>query len=118
MYGFKEIDVTTLRQWQEAGKPCRLLDIRTPSETAQGVIPGALLLPMHLLPVNLTRLSVDEPLVICCRSGARSAQACVYLGQHGLTEVYNLRGGVMAWLQAGHGLECPDAVHPRASGII
>jgi rhodanese-related sulfurtransferase len=107
VYGFKEIDVNTLRQWREAGKSFRLLDVRTPSETAHGVIEGSSVLPLHLLPLRLQALDDDEPLVLVCRSGARSGQACAFLTQHGLTEVYNLRGGVMAWAQAGLGLAEP-----------
>ncbi|OOG22492.1 sulfurtransferase [Thioalkalivibrio denitrificans] len=110
MYGIKEIDANTLRQWQDTGKAFRLLDVRTPSETAHGVIPGATLLPLHLVPVRLPDLlDEEEPLVISCRTGARSSQACAFLAQHGLTEVYNLRGGVMGWAQAGLNLEEPRA---------
>jgi rhodanese-related sulfurtransferase len=36
-----------------------------------------------------------------CRSGARSAQACQFLQQQGYSNVYNLRGGMMRWVQSG-----------------
>jgi rhodanese-related sulfurtransferase len=114
VYGFKEIDVATLQQWQDLGKGFRLLDVRTPSETVHGVIGGASLLPLHLLPLRMGELASDEPLVIYCRTGARSGQACAFLAQHGLTEVYNLRGGIMGWLQSGLSLEYPEHVAAQA----
>jgi rhodanese-related sulfurtransferase len=36
-----------------------------------------------------------------CRSGARSAQACMFLQQQGFSNVFNLRGGMIAWVQGG-----------------
>ncbi len=117
MYGFKEIDVSTLWQWRDAGKAFRLLDVRTPPETARGVISGAALLPMHLLPLRLQDLDDGEPLIIYCRTGARSAQVCAFLAQHGFTEVYNLRGGITAWAQAGLDLEDPARAPVQTASI-
>ena len=39
----------------------------------------------------------DKPIICSCRSGQRSAQACSMLKKHGFENVYNLRGGMMAW---------------------
>ncbi|WP_018953008.1 rhodanese-like domain-containing protein [Thioalkalivibrio sulfidiphilus] len=117
MYGFKEIDTATLRQWQDTGHGFRLLDVRTPAETARGVIPGAEALPLHLLPLRVQELGGDTPLVIYCQSGARSAQACAFLAQHGLDEVYNLRGGIMGWAGSGLPLANLDEAPAMAVGI-
>lgn len=112
MYPVDEIDAHTLRQWIEEGRRVRILDVRSPAETARGVIEGSELLPLHLVPIELGRLltgSEDEPLVIVCRSGARSYQACAFLNQHGARHTYNLRGGVIGWAQAGYPLVLPGA---------
>jgi len=53
-------------------------------------------------------LSPSDKLVIICRSGARSAQACLFLKQQGFSDVHNLRGGMMGWVQSGF------APHPLA----
>jgi rhodanese-related sulfurtransferase len=56
---------------------------------------------LHTLPIKVHELPKDEKLVMVCRSGARSAQACMFLQQHGFSNVYNLRGGMMGWVQSG-----------------
>jgi rhodanese-related sulfurtransferase len=98
-----EIDSETLHRRIAGGGNVRLLDIRTPAEVAQGVIPSSESLPMHLIPLKLTELPRDQELVLYCRSGARSYHACMYLMQQGYTRVVNLRGGIVAW--ARHGFE-------------
>lgn len=107
MFGFNEVDAATVEQWLAAGEPLRLVDVRTPAETARGVIGGAELLPLHLLPLKLQELGSAERIVFYCQSGARSAQACMFLAQHGFSEVYNLHGGIMAWLGSGRAVAAP-----------
>ncbi len=112
MYPVDEIDAQTLKQWIDAGRRVRILDVRSPMETARGVIEGAELLPLHLVPIEMNRLltgSEEEPLVIVCRSGARSYQACAFLNQHGARHTYNLRGGLIGWAGAGYPLTLPGA---------
>ena len=41
------------------------------------------------------------PVVFYCQTGARSAQACAFMISRGREDVYNLRGGIMAWLRDG-----------------
>lgn len=105
MFGFNEIDVATLEQWRTQGEAFRLIDVRTPAEIARGGIGGAEPLPLHLIPLRLSELTgADGKLVFYCQSGARSAQACAFLAQHGVSEVYNLQGGIMAWAGSGRPL--------------
>jgi rhodanese-related sulfurtransferase len=105
MFGFNEIDVATLDQWRAQGEAFRLIDVRTPAEMARGGIEGAEPLPLHLIPLRLDELTGSgDRLVFYCQSGARSAQACAFLAQHGIDEVYNLRGGIMAWAASGRPL--------------
>ncbi len=108
MFGIKEIDAATLLQWRESGQSFRLIDVRTPAETAQGIIEGAELLPLHLLPLSLDQFRANESLVIYCRTGARSGQACAFLAQHGLSNAHNLRGGIMAWAMNRYPVVLPD----------
>ena len=113
-YGIPEIDVATLAAWRDAGEPFRLVDVRTAPEVVQGLIPGAVHLPLHLLPLRFRELEGEGPLVVYCRTGARSAQAVMWLAGQGLREVYNLRGGILAWVQAGQPIDPAPAV--RAAG--
>jgi len=106
----KEIEVTELAQLKEKGESVRVIDIRQPAELNAGMIPGAEALPMHLIPVRMNELKQDETLIMVCRSGARSAQACMFLEQQGFEKVYNLRGGMMAWAGTGLEIGLPQAV--------
>nr|WP_207145013.1 rhd_2599 family sulfurtransferase [Allochromatium vinosum] len=85
-----------------------LVDIRTPAEIAQGMIPDALQLPMHLIPLKMGEIPKDRDVVIYCRSGARSYQACAYLMQQGYNRVLNLRGGIIAWARHGLPIVAPE----------
>ncbi len=96
-----EIDSESLKARLDAAHNLLLVDIRTPAEVAQGAIPGALELPMHLIPLRLPELPKDRDLVLYCRSGARSYQACAYLLDQGWGRAMNLRGGIVAWARHG-----------------
>ncbi len=101
MFGIKEMDVDTLHSHIAEGKKIRLVDVRGVAEMAQGMIPNAEKLPLHTLPARLNEFGTDELTVLYCRSGARSAQGVGFMAQQGFDNVYNLRGGIIAWAQKG-----------------
>jgi phage shock protein E len=75
----------------------RLLDVRTPEEFASGHIPGALNIPVAQLDLRLGELPTkQQPLVVYCRSGNRSASAARLLGEAGFTAVHDL-GAMSRW---------------------
>ena len=102
-----EIDSESLHRRLEAGEELLLVDIRTPGEVTGGAIPGARMLPMHLLPLQLQELPQDRDLVLYCRSGARSYQSSAYLKQQGWGRVLNLRGGIIDWARHGYEIAPP-----------
>ena len=77
-----------------------VLDVRTPIEVSEGIIPGALILdynnPSQFVP-GINELDKEKAYYIYCRSGARSAAACAHLSQLGFDELYNLQGGILGW---------------------
>lgn len=80
------------------GGAVRLLDVRTPSETAGGIIPSAQLIPVDQLEGRLRELSKDgKPLLVYCAGGSRSAAACEFLSSQGYAQLANLEGGFGAW---------------------
>ena len=103
MFPVQEINVTDLSsKFEQNDSNIELIDIRTPAEVARGVIPNALVLPMHLIPLKLDYFSdTEKDFIIYCRTGSRSAQACMFLNQQGINNVTNLRGGIMSWAQQG-----------------
>jgi sulfur dioxygenase len=77
----------------------QVLDVREPDEFdgALGHIVGARLIPLGALVERVGQLSQEKPLVVVCRSGARSAQATVLLRNKGFTRLANLAGGMLRW---------------------
>jgi rhodanese-related sulfurtransferase len=76
----------------------RLVDVRTPAETAGGIIPGALLIPIDQLEQRLGELPRDgAATLIYCAGGGRSAAACEFLTAQGFRNLMNLEGGFGSW---------------------
>ncbi|MGD9887848.1 MAG: rhodanese-like domain-containing protein [Halothiobacillaceae bacterium] len=111
MSAIKHVDARELSTWLE-GEKFLLLDVRTPGETAYGIIPGAKLLPLHLLPLNIDKLKGHDKVVVYCQSGARSAQACMFLARQGIDASVNLVNGIMAWQAERLPMVRPDDESP------
>ena len=77
----------------------QVLDVREPHEFtgSLGRIKGATLIPLGSLLNDIEKISKEQPLVVVCRSGARSAQATVLLKNAGFSRVANLAGGMLRW---------------------
>ncbi len=101
MHGITEVDAAGLQALLAAGEKVRLIDVRTAAEFNQGIIAGGEFLPLHTLPLRMNELAGDEKIVFYCRSGSRSAQACMFLKQNAGIEAINLRGGIAHWYQSG-----------------
>jgi glyoxylase-like metal-dependent hydrolase (beta-lactamase superfamily II)/rhodanese-related sulfurtransferase len=84
---------------EEHAGEVQVLDVREPEEFdgPLGHIEGAKLIPLGSLSHRANELKTDKPLVVVCRSGARSAQATVLLGKAGFERVANLSGGMLRW---------------------
>jgi rhodanese-related sulfurtransferase len=81
-----------------AGGGVRVLDVRTRGETAGGVIPGAVLIPVEELEQRFGEFPADgRPTLVCCAGGSRSAFACEFLSSKGYTGLVNLSGGMSSW---------------------
>lgn len=77
-----------------------VIDIRNPGERENGVIPGALPIPLAQLRVRLDDVPVDRPIVVHCAGGWRSSVAASLLRANGFDNVTDLAGGYNAWAQA------------------
>lgn len=99
-----EIDACDLQNRIAEGDDFVLLDIRSAGELAQGMLPDADHLPMHMIPLRVSELPKDKDVILYCHSGARSYHACAYLTQQGYDNVVNLRGGILGWARSGYQL--------------
>jgi len=79
-----------------------------------GRIAGARLIPLAALPERASEIPRGQPLLLICRSGARSARACAQLGELGLGPTFNLIGGMIAWNRAQLPVERTSPASPLA----
>ena len=95
-HGVKDVDPRELAKKREQ---VVLIDARQPEEYSGdlGHIPGAKLIALDLLPDQLDQVPRDKTVVFVCRSGGRSARAAAFAMEQGLTNVYNLKGGMILW---------------------
>ncbi|QFZ16817.1 adenylyltransferase/sulfurtransferase MoeZ [Saccharothrix syringae] len=88
-----------LKQKQDAGDDFLLVDVREPHEYEIVRIPGSVLIPKDriLSGEAFAELPQDKPLVLHCKSGARSAEALAALHRAGFKDAVHVGGGVLAW---------------------
>lgn len=94
--GPESMTVEELDQWRKEKRQYVLIDVREPSEHAESRIEGAILIPLRQLQSNLTRIPKDQPVVVHCKMGGRSAIAVAMLKVQGF-DARNLSGGIQAW---------------------
>ncbi len=80
-----------------------VLDVRTPDETEEGVIEGAITMDYYQpdFSEKIESLSKDQPVYVYCAAGGRSSEAARMLIEKGHKEVYNLSGGMGKWKESG-----------------
>lgn len=101
MSNVKSVNVSTLKQWLNKNEAI-VIDVREPSEHQEASIPGSGLIPIGTLTTEkLKNLGNNKKFVLHCRSGGRSTRACEkMLAEDANLDVYNLEGGITAWLEA------------------
>lgn len=111
----KEIEVSELAALFAEKQDFELIDVRTPNEIIAGIIPGTTIaMPLSVLTLRINEIPRDKQVVFYCRSGARSAQACMFLThQHGFKNVYNLRGGIITWAHNGFSIVSGQELIPQ-----
>lgn len=93
------IDAKGLESLLESKSPPQLIDVRTASEVASGVIPGAINIDFRSanFETELQKLNRNQPYLIYCAKGSRSAQAVEKMTMLGFTNLTDLDGGYDAW---------------------
>lgn len=104
--GVKEVNIVEALELINH-KNALVLDVREDSEFKSGHILNAKWIPLGKLATRTGELEKyrEQPIVVVCRSGQRSASACSALGKQGFTQAYNLSGGVMGWQKSNLPLE-------------
>lgn len=103
---FTDIEPADFKKMMDS-KPGILLDVRTPGEVANGKIAQ----PTHIdimqpnFVEKVKKLDTQKPIYVYCAVGGRSGKAMQQMKKLGFKEVYNLKGGITAWKQAGYKVE-------------
>lgn len=77
-----------------------VLDVRETFEYEAGHVPGALSIPLALLPIRAIDIPRDRPVYVICEVGGRSAHASMWLEHNGLPAT-NVYGGMYEWRASG-----------------
>jgi rhodanese-related sulfurtransferase len=94
----KEITVKELKRKLDKQEDFQLIDVREEFEYEVSNLNGENI-PLGGLLLEVEKIATDKPVIIHCRSGARSAAAVMQLETQGFTKLYNLKGGILAWAQ-------------------
>jgi rhodanese-related sulfurtransferase len=89
-----------------------LVDVREPSEFAEGHIEGAVNIPLRTVTQSLDMIPSDQPVLVYCASGLRAGTATAALRMLGYDNVKSFPGGWKAWSEAGEAVST-DAVEAQ-----
>jgi sulfur-carrier protein adenylyltransferase/sulfurtransferase len=107
-----ETDPDTVRGLQRDGAAVHLIDVRERDEFVEGHIEGAEFIPRGFLDLKIEGAvpRKDEPIVLYCAGGTRSALAARTLVELGYTDVRSMAGGFTAWKRGGHPVHIPRSL--------
>ena len=96
--GFQDLNAAEFKEKMDT-RGVVVLDVRTPEETAAGMIAGAEELDFRApdFQEKLGKLDRNKTYLVYCRSGGRSSSACSMMDEMGFKNVYNLVGGYQGW---------------------
>ncbi len=101
---FKRVSVEEARRLIDDGVP--IIDVRELGEYQSGHLSGAKLVPLNTFLRDARKhLPSDSPVLFVCAVGQRSAVAAEMAAAVGATEVYNIEGGINAWVAKGYPIE-------------
>ena len=96
------ITVQEVKERLANGEQLHILDVREPDEYAEFNI-GGKLIPLGLIQnMEIDQIEgwKNDEVIVHCRSGKRSATACLMLESFGFTNTKNLEGGMLSWQEA------------------
>lgn len=96
---YKNLDAGEFTQMMQSADDVVVLDVRTPQETAAGVIEGAIEINLYdaEFEKKVSALDKSKTYLVYCRSGRRSVTACKVMAEKGFSKLYNLKGGYNVW---------------------
>jgi rhodanese-related sulfurtransferase len=93
----KQITPEELKIKLNNGESPVIVDVREAEEVAEGMIPGAIHIPLGELALRHNEIPQTDEIIVVCRSGNRSQKAYEFLEAQGFTGLFNMSGGMLAW---------------------
>ena len=95
----QNISVEELKSRLDQGEQINIIDVREPHENAEFNIGGTLIPLGKIQTMQVEELDdlKEQEIILYCRSGNRSGQACLILDTLGFKNTKNLTGGMLAW---------------------
>lgn len=100
----KNVSVMQLHDALQTDGQTNVLDVRTPGEVSEGHVEGSINADINGNSFDSDVQGIDKsaPVYVYCRSGHRSMMASEKLIEMGYTDVRNVKGGFMAWMESGY----------------
>ena len=107
-----EISAQELKRRLDAGEDLTVVDVRERDEFIQGHLPDAVFIPRGFLELQIEQHQPErnQPLVVYCAGGVRSALAARNLKEMGYTNVISLIGGFNGWKNVGYAFKIPTVL--------
>jgi len=99
---YTNITVSEAKTMIDSNPSLVVLDVRNQSEYDSGHIRNAKLIPVYELELRLDELDINDEILVYCKSGGRSSTASQILSNNGFLHIYNMVGGITAWVDEGY----------------
>src|SRR5437660_1325188 len=109
-----QITVHDLATMREERADLVVVDVREVAEWVDGHIAGAVNVPMSQALSRMGELPADRPKAVLCAGGLRSSSVISALRRAGLTDCYNVAGGMREWVKAGYSTVKPRGIANEA----
>ena len=96
---FENVDVAGAKELIANNPEIIILDVRTPDETKNGMLPNAIEIDFRSskFEADIDKLDKTKSYLVYCKSGGRSTGACKKMRAAGFENITNMEGGYTAW---------------------
>ena len=104
-----KLDAKAFRERASNDPNAVILDVRTPEEVSEGIIPGAKVLNFQESDFadRIGKLDKDKTYFVYCKAGGRSSRTVELMKEKGFRHIHELQGGYLEWKDAGYPVKKP-----------
>ena len=114
-----KVSADEFEQKLKATENAQLVDVRTPGEYSEGRLLNALNIDWNgdAFESEINKLDKSKPTFVYCLSGGRSSEAAEKMKELGFKEIYEMQGGIRAWLNGNKPLATEATAAPVSDGM-